>query len=141
MPSPVKRKGGQGAALKSFLRGLSEGQVMLMFPEGTRTANGQLGPAQEGIGAAVIGSDAVVIPVSIQGSFEAWSRDMKLPRPHAIKVVFGAPLPMTDERATAWSTDGATDKAQKRAARAAIGPKVMDAIRALETVDNDQTFR
>src|SRR5213592_2482751 len=59
---PVDREGGGGAGLKAILDRLLEGGVILLFPEGTRSSDGELRPAKSGVGLVVIKSNAPVIP-------------------------------------------------------------------------------
>jgi 1-acyl-sn-glycerol-3-phosphate acyltransferase len=89
---PVDREGGGGAGLKAILDRLMEGGVILLFPEGTRTHDGRLRPAKSGIGLAVIKSNAPVVPVRAFGTFEAYGRHMKIPRPRRLVVKYGQPL-------------------------------------------------
>jgi 1-acyl-sn-glycerol-3-phosphate acyltransferase len=81
---PVDRDGGGGAGLKAILDRLLNGGVILLFPEGTRTPDGRLRPAKSGIGLTVIKSTAPVVPVRVFGTFEAYHRDMKWPRPRRL---------------------------------------------------------
>ena len=89
---PVDRDGGGGAGLKAILDRLLDGGVILVFPEGTRTEDGKLRPAKSGIGLAVIKSAAPVVPVRVFGTFEAYGRHMKFPRPWRVAVKYGVPL-------------------------------------------------
>jgi len=63
-----------------------------IFPEGQRSIDGKLKEFKKGIGILSKESDAPLVPVYIEGAFEAWPRAEKFPKPHAIKVVFGRPL-------------------------------------------------
>ena len=89
---PVDREGGGGAGLKAILDRLLRGGCVLLFPEGTRTSDGEIRPARSGIGLIVIKSDAPVVPVRVRGTFEAYGRHVKFPRPHRVQVTFGEPL-------------------------------------------------
>jgi 1-acyl-sn-glycerol-3-phosphate acyltransferase len=89
---PVDRDGGGGAGLKAILDRLHSGSAIILFPEGTRTRDGQLQPARSGIGLVVIKSTAPVIPVRVFGTFEAFGRHRLLPRPRRIMVKYGPPL-------------------------------------------------
>jgi len=89
---PVDREGGGGAGLKAILDRLLEGGIILLFPEGTRSADGKLRPAKSGIGLTVIKSSAPVVPVRVFGTFEAFGRHMKFPRPRRVAVKYGHPL-------------------------------------------------
>ncbi|MBM3870543.1 MAG: 1-acyl-sn-glycerol-3-phosphate acyltransferase [Verrucomicrobia bacterium] len=89
---PVDRDGAGAAGLKGILDRLHDGGAVILFPEGTRSADGQLKPARSGVGLTVIKSDAAVVPVRVFGTFEAWSRDRKFPRPRRVMVKYGEPM-------------------------------------------------
>ena len=89
---PVDRDGGSGRGLKAILDRLEQGGVIILFPEGTRTLDGKLQPARAGIGLAVIKSTAPVVPVRVFGTFEAYGKKMKWPRPGRVTVKYGQPL-------------------------------------------------
>ncbi len=97
---PVDRAGG-GAGLKAILDRLHAGGCILLFPEGTRTRDGRLQSAKSGIGLTVIKSDALVVPVRVCGSFEAYGRHHWLPRPYRVAIRFGEAMPFTELRAEA----------------------------------------
>ena len=98
---PVDRDGGGAKGLKIILDRLLAGSAIILFPEGTRTPDGQLQPARSGIGLTVIKSDAVVIPVRTFGTFEAFGRNHTLPRPHRVAVKYGEPMRFEKLRAEA----------------------------------------
>ena len=89
---PVDREGGGGPGLKAILDRLRAGGIILLFPEGTRSSNGELRPAKPGIGLVVIKSSAPVVPVRVFGTFAAYGRQMKFPRPRRLIVKYGHPL-------------------------------------------------
>src|SRR5215475_12427085 len=78
---PVDRDGGGAAGLKAIMDRLHDGGAIILFPEGTRTLDGRLQPARSGVGLTVIKSDAPVVPVRVFGTFEAYGRHLKFPRP------------------------------------------------------------
>jgi 1-acyl-sn-glycerol-3-phosphate acyltransferase len=98
---PVDRDGGGAAGLRKILNRLLAGGAIILFPEGTRTPDGRLQPARSGIGLTVIKSDAVVIPVRTFGTFEAFGRNHKFPRPHRVAVKYGRPVRFEKLRAEA----------------------------------------
>ncbi|MBM3849248.1 MAG: 1-acyl-sn-glycerol-3-phosphate acyltransferase [Verrucomicrobia bacterium] len=102
---PVNRDGGGGAGLKAILDRLQAGSAILLFPEGTRSADGRLGPARSGIGLTVIKSGAPVIPIRLHGTYEAWGRHRRLPGPGRFRVVVGEPLQFEALRAEARTCD------------------------------------
>lgn len=91
---PVDRDASRdvGAFRRAF-KVLENGKGLLVFPEGTRTPDGTLQPAKRGLGLIIQKSGAPVVPARAFGTYEAWSRQRKLPRPgEKIDVVFGEPL-------------------------------------------------
>src|SRR6267154_2092903 len=90
---PVDRDGGGARGLKAILDRLLAGGAIILFPEGTRSRDGRLQPARSGIGLAVIKSRAPVVPVRVFGTFEAYNRTMRFPRPgRRVIVKYGRPL-------------------------------------------------
>src|SRR5438309_7033382 len=89
---PVDRDGGGAAGLKAILDRLLAGGGIILFPEGTRTRDGKLQPARSGIGFTVVQSNAPVVPVRVFGTFEAYGRQMRFPRPRPIAVKYGQPM-------------------------------------------------
>lgn len=98
---PVDRDGGSASGLKEILDRLKRGGAIIMFPEGTRSLDGQLQPGRSGVGLAIIKSDAPVIPVRVFGTFEAYGKGVKFPRPHRIQVKYGQPMQFAELRAEA----------------------------------------
>ena len=89
---PVNREGGGAKGLKAILDRLLDGGAIILFPEGTRTRDGKLQPARSGLGLTVIKSTAPVVPVRVFGTFEAFNRFMRFPRPRRVTVKFGVPM-------------------------------------------------
>src|SRR6266576_1541665 len=89
---PVDRDGAGAAGLRAIMDRLLAGGGIILFPEGTRTRDGKLQPARAGIGLTVTKSPAPVVPVRVFGTFEAYNRHMRLPRPRRLEVKFGQPM-------------------------------------------------
>lgn len=88
---PVDQDGGDRSALKALIRTLKAGHGILVFPEGARTEDGNLQPAQPGVGFIIAKTLAPVVPMRIFGAHEAWPRGGSLHlRP--ITVVVGEPM-------------------------------------------------
>jgi len=98
---PVDRDGGSASGLKEILDRLKRGGAIIMFPEGTRSVTGDLQPARSGIGLAIIKSAAPVVPVRVFGTFEAYGKGVKIPRPHRVVVKYGVPMNFAKLRAEA----------------------------------------
>lgn len=86
---PVKLHGPNISALKTSLKVLSEGRILTIFPEGTRSKNRQLKKAKPGIGFFVFKTKAPVLPVYIDGSFDAQPRSIRTLRRHPVRVYIG----------------------------------------------------
>lgn len=88
-------------ALQTVLRLMDNGKLCVIYPEGTRSPNGQLQPAHNGAAFLAVKSIAPVIPVAIIGSYECWPRQRRWARPGRITVRIGEPvvyhLPATRE--------------------------------------------
>ena len=89
---PVRRSSADLGAVREALRRLKDGAAVLMFPEGTRTLDGSIGPLQGGPIAIAARAGVPVVPIVIDGAFEAWPRSNRLPRPHRIRVICGQAL-------------------------------------------------
>lgn len=90
---PIRRGEADVAAIKESLRRLRNGRIIAAFPEGTRTEDGRIGPLLPGIGAIAKKAGVPIIPVLIEGAYEAWPRHQKLPGRAQITVVYGEPIP------------------------------------------------
>lgn len=89
---PVDRDGADVGALKRTIAAVENGGIVILFPEGTRSPDGELQPAKAGIGMIACKTQATVVPVRIFDSFHAFGRGMKLPQPYRSPVVIGRPL-------------------------------------------------
>lgn len=95
---PLDRDGASAKGLKTILERLLAGGGIILFPEGTRTLDGNLQPARSGVGLTVIKSESPVVPVRVFGTFEAYSRHMRIPRPRRVQVVYGQPMDFRELR-------------------------------------------
>ena len=86
---PVDLKNADRSALMGAIRVVKNGGAVLIFPEGTRSPDGNLQPAQPGIGMIVAKTGSPVVPVRIKGSYEVFPRDRTLPRLQPISVCIG----------------------------------------------------
>lgn len=125
---PVERDSGGGAGLKAIFERLRGGAGILLFPEGTRTRDGSLQPARSGIGLVVIKSACPVVPVRVFGSFEAYGRHLRYPRPRPVTVKFGLPLDFALPRAEARTCS----KDRLKAIYREVADEIMQAIARLE---------
>jgi 1-acyl-sn-glycerol-3-phosphate acyltransferase len=83
---PVDQKNADRSALMGAIRVVKNGGAVLIFPEGTRSIDGNRQPAQPGIGMIVAKTRAPVVPVRISGSFAAFPRGKAWPRLTPVQV-------------------------------------------------------
>jgi len=100
---PLDREGSSAAGLKRIIEALGANRAVILFPEGTRTRDGQLQRARSGVGLLVVKSGAPVVPVRVWGSYEAWGRHVKWPKPKRLTLKYGEPLDFTALRDEAKS--------------------------------------
>ena len=89
---PIKRNFQDVGAMREALNRLKSGKPVLVFPEATRTHDGNLQPAKAGISLLAHLAGVPVVPVYIKGSFEAWPKGAKRIKLTAVSVYFGEPM-------------------------------------------------
>ncbi|MEE8170589.1 MAG: lysophospholipid acyltransferase family protein [Phycisphaerae bacterium] len=90
---PVRRGASDVAAFKEALRRLRAGGALLVFPEGTRSCDGRVGSFHVGPILLARRAGVPIVPVALDGTFKAWPRDARWPRPRAVRVTYGHPIP------------------------------------------------
>lgn len=86
------------------------GNVLIIFPEGTRTTTGEIGLFKPGLGLLVAGTPTPVVPCYLSGTFAAWPKGRRIPRPGRLSLRIGRPrayptLPPGKESAEQISRD------------------------------------
>jgi 1-acyl-sn-glycerol-3-phosphate acyltransferase len=90
---PVDRDGGQDVgAIKRVLKALANDKVMILFPEGTRSPDGNLQKPKPGVGMIVCRTQVPVVPARIFNSANAFGKGGGLQPGTPVSVVFGRPL-------------------------------------------------
>jgi 1-acyl-sn-glycerol-3-phosphate acyltransferase len=77
----VRRGAGDLEAFKLAKGVLDDGNILTIFPEGTRSPSGALQPAKEGATVLAVRSGAPILPIAIVGSQKFWPKGKLLPRP------------------------------------------------------------
>ena len=67
------------------------GNVLIIFPEGTRSRTGEIQPFKPGIGALLADADINVLPCYLEGAFQAWPKGRRLPQPRKVRLIIGSP--------------------------------------------------
>jgi 1-acyl-sn-glycerol-3-phosphate acyltransferase len=89
---PVQQGKGDVGAVKEVIRRLGDGHIVNIYPEGSRTDDGEIAKLEKGIALIIRKISVPVIPVAIDGSFDAWHKDWAIFRRHPIRVKFGKPV-------------------------------------------------
>lgn len=133
---PVDREGGGAKGLKAILDRLLAGGAIILFPEGTRSRDGKLQPARSGIGLTVIKSAAPVVPVRVFGTYEAYGRHLRFPRPRRVTVKYGRAMLFDGLRAEAK----VCSKQRLKEIYQQVANELMAAIEKLEPCEDKATF-
>ena len=96
---PVHRGTADTGAMKEAMRRLKAGGQVVVFPEGTRTRDGRIGPFLPGTVLLCRRAAEWTVPVQIEGAFDAWPRWQALPSPGEITVRYGEPISQAEARA------------------------------------------
>lgn len=86
---PVKRGQADVGAIKESLRRLKKGNIVVLFPEGTRTKDGRIRAMLPGLAAVAQKARVPVVPTLIDGAYQAWPRTKKLPGTGSVIVQYG----------------------------------------------------
>jgi 1-acyl-sn-glycerol-3-phosphate acyltransferase len=119
---PVNLERGDRSALKALIRVLSAGDCALVFPEGTRTPDGNLQPAEPGLGLIIAKTRAPVVPMRIFGAYDAWPIGGKMRLGPKITIVVGEAIHFSEADFEGSGKDLYTRLSQR----------VMDAIAAIK---------
>jgi 1-acyl-sn-glycerol-3-phosphate acyltransferase len=95
---PVDRGSADVEAFRLATRILEEGHILFVFPEGTRSPDGTLQEARDGLAVLALRSGAPIVPIGIAGSSRVWPKGQRFPHPGG-HVVFrvGRPFRPSDE--------------------------------------------
>ncbi len=88
---PIDRDGGESSSLRQIIHLLKNGGPLLLFPEGTRSPDGNLQKAYPGAGFIAVKAGVPIVPVRLFGTYESFPRHKKLPSFKPIRVVIGEP--------------------------------------------------
>jgi len=79
-------------AMRAGAYGLSQGHILVLYPEGERTNDGSPRIFRKGAAILSIHAQAPIVPIAIEGFYEAWPRHKKFPRVTNLQLVFGKPI-------------------------------------------------
>jgi 1-acyl-sn-glycerol-3-phosphate acyltransferase len=97
---PIERNTGDVRGVKNAIDRLRSGSALLLFPEGTRSRDGRIGPLKGGLRMIAERAGVPVVPVLVQGAHRVWPKGRPFPRlAGRVWIRFGEALPLegTDE--------------------------------------------
>jgi long-chain acyl-CoA synthetase len=92
-------------AMRAGAYGLIHGRILILYPEGERTNDGKLRIFRKGAAILSIHTQSPIVPVAIEGFYEAWPRHKKYPKFSRLQMVFGKPIqppPLNDASDAAY---------------------------------------
>jgi 1-acyl-sn-glycerol-3-phosphate acyltransferase len=90
---PVHRGTVDATALRRGLRALKDGALLIVFPEGGISPDGQLRPFHRGAALLAARAQVPLVPIAIIGTGEALPLGRVIPRPRPVSVRIGTPIP------------------------------------------------
>lgn len=103
---PIDRQGWSAESLAYAGRSLAAGGVLIIFPEGTRSVDGEIHAFRPGTGMLVLRYRVPMIPVYIDGTFSCQKKGDCFPKPHKIRIIVGTPIDFShlENNRQSWET-------------------------------------
>ena len=89
---PIDREGLGLSGVKETLRRLKQGKMVLVFPEATRTRDGEIGRFKPGFASMAARGNAAILPAVIEGAYHVWPRRQRFPGFGMVHVHYGPAL-------------------------------------------------
>ena len=90
---PVDQDNPDASTMKRCIQVLKQNHALLIFPEGARTLTGKTEAFEPGLMLIIKRAKPTLIPVALEGAFDAWPRTKKLPKPFGrIACTYGKPI-------------------------------------------------
>lgn len=86
---PVRRGQADIASIRRVIAKLNDGEGVCLFPEATRTSDGRIADFKPGFGLLCKKTNAIIVPVLIDGAFECWPRYKRIFSPGAVSICYG----------------------------------------------------
>lgn len=118
---PLSREKGDVGALRTALKAIKGGNLVALFPEGTRTEDGALHEPKGGVAFLMAKSSVPVLPIYIEGTYRAFPKGAKFVHPCKVRLFVGKPIDPAELRSEKKGSEGYKE----------MGERVMKAIAAL----------
>ena len=97
---PIRDGEGDIRAIRDIIERLKLGEAVLIFPEGSRTFDGALQPFRDGAALVIRRAKCPVIPVAVEGAYDAWPRTKSKPKLGTrMMVMYGEPIDAAELKA------------------------------------------
>lgn len=118
---PVDQERPDMTSLRKVIKLLKQGEMVLLFPEGARSADGTIQQGQPGAGLVACKAGVPILPVRLFGTYEALPRGASKLRLHGSRIVIGKPFEIPpEEREGKTSYRAAADRMMKAIAELTI---------------------
>lgn len=117
------------AALAKAIETVKKGYCLIIYPEGTRSRDGQTHDFKAGIGKIYIETGAPVVPSAFEGTFDMMPPGEKMKGKKMIRLIIGKPMDFLEEREAARKVDKNSD--EYRRICSTISQKIERAVRDL----------
>lgn len=111
---PLETNGLGFQGIKETLRRLKNNEAVVIFPEGSRTFDGELMDFTSGYASLAVKTNATIVPIAIAGAFEAYPRTKKFPSPFKPRVILEYGEPITPETYKGMSDKEICDLVESR---------------------------
>jgi 1-acyl-sn-glycerol-3-phosphate acyltransferase len=92
VPVSHENKNSAAGLLREVIGFIEDGYSVLIFPEGERTPDGTLQPFEGGAALIALKTNTPIVPVWIEGTWEAFPIHRLFPRPRRVSLIFGKPI-------------------------------------------------
>ncbi len=89
---PVKRGAADLGAIRESVKRLRDGGLLIVYPEGTRTRDGEVGPMHAGMMLVARRAAVPIVPAAVCGAYEVWPRTERWPAIRPVLVSYGEPI-------------------------------------------------
>lgn len=130
---PLNRKGeaSKKRVIKEAVKSLKQGDILIIYPEGTRTRTGKMGKGKFGVAKIFLKTGIPILPVGIKGTFELLPPGGKLKVKRIVKINIGKPLYFKEEFEKAEGLD--KDSKEYQLLLVEITQKMMERIAFLKS--------
>jgi long-chain acyl-CoA synthetase len=89
---PMARRGNVRASMEHAVDVIDRGWSVIIYPEGTRSLTGEMGPFKLGVGLLAVELGLPVVPIHLRGTYEILPKGSSMPRRGPVEVTIGAPM-------------------------------------------------